>query len=108
MIFAGDVPAGSKVRFMRANLDKLTNAATHAAMQTLELNTHLPKLAILVSCVGRKLVLNERIDEELVAVDEIFQGQTLLTGFYSYSEIAPRANHCSQLHNQTIVYNHLL
>jgi hypothetical protein len=103
MVFAGDVPTGSKVRFMRANLDRLTNAATNAAVQTLESNAGTPKLAILVSCVGRKLVLNERIDEELTAVDEIFGGQTILTGFYSYGEIAPcLTKDSSQLHNQTM------
>ena len=103
MVFAGDVPKGSKVRFMRANLDRLTNAATNAAVQTLDGNTGMPKLAILVSCVGRKLVLNERIDEELTAVDEIFRGQTILSGFYSYGEIAPcLTKDSSQLHNQTM------
>jgi len=103
MVFAGDVPKGSKVRFMRANLDRLTNAATNAAIQTLENNACTPKLAILVSCVGRKLVLNERIDEELTAVDEIFGGQTILSGFYSYGEIAPcLTKDSSQLHNQTM------
>ncbi len=103
MVFAGDVPKGSKVRFMRANLDRLTNAATNAAAQTLNDNSHQPKLAILVSCVGRKLVLNERIDEELTAVDEIFGGSTILSGFYSYGEIAPcNTKDSSQLHNQTM------
>lgn len=103
MVFAGDVPKGSKVRFMRANLDRLTNAATNAAVQTLSKNNEAPALAILVSCVGRKLVLNERIDEELTAVDEIFGGQTILTGFYSYGEIAPcLTKDSSQLHNQTM------
>ena len=103
MVFAGDVPEGSKVRFMRANLDRLTNAATNAAIQTLDNNNGEPKLAILVSCVGRKLVLNERIDEELTAVDEIFKGKTILTGFYSYGEIAPcLTKDSSQLHNQTM------
>lgn len=103
MVFAGDVPKGSKVRFMRANLDKLTNAATNAAIQTLDGCKRSPKLAILVSCVGRKLVLNERIDEELTAVDEIFKGETILSGFYSYGEIAPNVTKdSSQLHNQTM------
>ena len=103
MVFAGDVPKGSKVRFMRANLDRLTNAATNAAIQTLDSNASIPKLAILVSCVGRKLVLNERIDEELTAVDEVFRSQTILTGFYSYGEIAPcLTKDSSQLHNQTM------
>lgn len=103
MVFAGDIPEGAKVRFMRANLDKLTNAATQAAMDTCVKSSSYPKLAILVSCVGRKLVLNERTEEELTAVDEIFHGKTLLSGFYSYGEIAPCVRKaCSQLHNQTM------
>ncbi|MFT3935409.1 MAG: FIST C-terminal domain-containing protein [Chitinophagaceae bacterium] len=103
MVFAGDVPEGSKVRFMRANLDRLTNAATNAAVQTLNGKKQIPKLAILVSCVGRKLVLNERTDEELTAVDEVFGGKTILSGFYSYGEIAPcLSKDSSQLHNQTM------
>lgn len=103
MLFAGDLPEGSRVRFMRANLDKLTSAATQAAIKTFANQIVLPQLAILVSCVGRRLVLNERTDEELSAVDEIFEGKTLLSGFYSYGEIAPcPGNDCSQLHNQTM------
>jgi hypothetical protein len=103
MIFAGDIPEGAKVRFMRANLDKLTNAATSAAQQTMVNSLYIPKLAILVSCVGRKLVLKGRIDEELIAIDEIFEGKSQLTGFYSYGEIAPcLPPQQSQLHNQTM------
>lgn len=102
MVFAGDVPVGCKVRFMRANLDKLTQAATHAAQQTLVPGQHLPRFALLVSCVGRKLVLNTRTDDELTAVLEVFGGKTLLSGFYSYGEIAPSPGLGSQLHNQTM------
>ncbi|MDE3248081.1 MAG: FIST C-terminal domain-containing protein [Bacteroidota bacterium] len=102
MVFAGDVPVGCKVRFMRANLDKLTQAATHAAQQTLMPNQPIPRFALLVSCVGRKLVLNTRTDDELTAVLEVFGGKTLLSGFYSYGEIAPSRGMGSQLHNQTM------
>ena len=102
MVFAGDIPTGSKVRFMRANLDKLTGAATKAAQQTMGSNAIFPKLALLVSCVGRKIVLDKRIDEELTAVDEIYKGNTILAGFYSYGEIAPCTSNKSQLHNQTM------
>lgn len=102
MVFAGDVPVGCKVRFMRANLDKLTQAATQAAQQTLVPDQAMPRFALLVSCVGRKLVLNTRTDDELTAVQEVFGGQTLLSGFYSYGEIAPLRGLGSQLHNQTM------
>lgn len=102
MTFAGDIPQGARVRFMRANFDKITAAAADAAMQTLTSDA-LPQLALLVSCVGRKLILQSRTDDEVEAVDEIFGGKTLLTGFYSYGEISPAVpgGKC-QLHNQTM------
>lgn len=105
MVFAGDIPEGSLVRFMKANFDKLTYAASKAAILSQENLAHNrpPKLAILVSCVGRKLVLQSRIDEEVEAVNEVFNHQTMLTGFYSYGEISPfmKGTGC-QLHNQTM------
>lgn len=102
MTFAGDIPQGARVRFMRANFDKITAAAADAATQTLTTDT-IPQLALLVSCVGRKLILQSRTGDEVEAVDEIFGGKTLLTGFYSYGEISPGAagGKC-QLHNQTM------
>ena len=103
MIFAGDIPQGSKARFMKANFDKLTNAAFNAAHHTLQTYIENPKLAILVSCIGRKLILGPRIEEEVEAVNELYNGSTLLTGFYSYGEISPfnEGGDC-QLHNQTM------
>ena len=103
MTFAGDIPIGSKVRFMKANFDKLTNAASGAAAQTQINGGETPGLALLISCVGRKLILQSRIDEEVEAVNGIFSSKTLLTGFYSYGEISPldAGNGC-QLHNQTM------
>lgn len=104
MVFAGDVPVGSKVRFMKANFDKLIDAANDAAHLSTEF-TELknPKLAILISCVGRKLILGKRVDEEVDAVKDIFPSNTIITGFYSYGEISP-LNHSNQceLHNQTM------
>jgi hypothetical protein len=103
MTFAGDVPKGAQVRFMRANFDRITTAASGAALQTLRTNLASPSLAILISCVGRKLILGPRTYEELEAVDEAFLGQTPLAGFYSYGEISPLVpgGPC-QLHNQTM------
>lgn len=103
MTFAGDIPKGAKVRFMKANFDKLTNAASEAAAQAQPDNQPVPQLALLISCVGRKLILKSRIEEEVEAIDERFHHQTLLTGFYSYGEISPLiAGSKCQLHNQTM------
>lgn len=103
MTFAGDIPEGSKVRFMKANFDRLIDAASGAASACLEMNSFTPKLALLISCVGRKLILGNRIDEEVEAVSEIFGSNTVLSGFYSYGEISPvkPLSDCV-LHNQTM------
>jgi Uncharacterized conserved protein len=104
MIFAGDLPEGGKVRFMKANMDRLTDAAIAAANECLALNqSGIPKMAIIISCVGRKLVLGERITEEVEMVRDIFGPQPIISGFYSYGEISPLKpfQNCV-LHNQTI------
>lgn len=103
MTFAGDIPVGSKVRFMKANFDKLTMAASEAANQTTLNHTEKPAFSLLISCVGRKLILGSRTNEEVLAVNKSFDNKTILSGFYSYGEISPfnEGGSC-QLHNQTM------
>ena len=104
MLFAGDVPEGAQVRFMKANFDKLIDAASQAAGQTFK-NTYdsNPRLALLISCVGRKIILGSRISEEVEAVHDTLGSDTLITGFYSYGEISPfSGNTRCELHNQTM------
>lgn len=104
MIFAGDVPIGSKVRFMRANFDKIIDAASGAAENSLvQFNFNEPQLALLISCVGRKIILGKRVDEEVEAVADIFNNKPTIFGFYSYGEISPlKINTKCELHNQTM------
>ncbi len=104
MIFAGDVPEGARVRFMRANFDKLIDAASIAAQNALiPTSSTPPKLALLISCVGRKLILGKRVEEEVEAVRDVFTESTQLCGFYSYGEISPSKTQSKcELHNQTI------
>ena len=105
MIFAGDVPQGEYVRLMKANNDRLIDGANGAAeMSKLSIKNSDPDLAILISCVGRKLVLKQRVEEELESVREVVGDKTTITGFYSYGEICPTKpfeQHC-ELHNQTM------
>ncbi len=108
MTFAGDLPEGSTVRFMKSNFDRLIDAASDAGKTaTANLGNNIPaELAIIVSCVGRKLILMDRIEEEVeAAIDNITSGATV-AGFFSYGEIAPektnKISHFSHLHNQTI------
>jgi hypothetical protein len=103
MTFAGDVPEGVYARLMKANFDRLIDGATGAARTCYESVTSAPDLAILISCVGRKLVLGQRIEEEVEAVREVLGARTLLAGFYSYGEISPFTPSAkSVLHNQTM------
>ncbi len=105
MTFAGDMPEGAHVRLMKVNFERLIDGAEEAANMSIEsLVSMKPDLAILVSCVARKLVLKERVEEEVEAVREVLGAQVIMTGFYSYGEISPTAvteKQC-QLHNQTM------
>ncbi len=103
MTFAGDIPQGSRVRFMRANLDRLVEASATAAQASLQQLGETPELALLISCVGRKLILGQRTEEEVEVAREIFGHQPIMTGFYSYGEIAPAGpDSPGELHNQTM------
>lgn len=104
MTFAGDVPEGSFAQLMKANFDRLIDGAIGAAKTSYTaVGSSSPDLAILISCVGRKLVLKQRIEEEVEGVRDVMGGKTVLTGFYSYGEISPfTPNARCELHNQTM------
>ncbi len=103
MTFAGDVPQGSKVRLMKANLDKLTMASHIASDFATNHHQINPDFALLISCVGRRLVLGSRVEEEVETAFEAMGNNTLMAGFYSYGEISPlnEAVKC-ELQNQTM------
>jgi len=102
--FAGDIPEGCHAQLMKANFERLIDGAGKAAQNANILNSKTSKLAILISCVGRKLVLKQRTEEEIESVQSVLGKQCVLTGFYSYGEIAPTASnkHQCELHNQTM------
>jgi len=104
MTFAGDVPEGSYARFMKANFNRLIDGASVAAKTSYEaIGSYPPDLAILISCVGRKMVLKQRTEEEVEAVREVLGNKSFLTGFYSYGEISPFIPDAKcELHNQTM------
>lgn len=104
MVFAGNLPEGSKVRLMKANFDRIIDASSEAATGVLATGSRkTPELAILVSCVGRKRILQERTAEEIKAARKALGPESAITGFYSYGEIAPfgQSTNC-ELHNQTM------
>ena len=101
LTFAGNMPEGDYARLMKANFDRLIEGSSRAASDSL--NGYQPELAILISCVGRKLVLDQRIEEEVEVVRSVYGDKTAITGFYSYGEIAPTFNFAKcELHNQTM------
>ena len=105
MTFAGDIKEGATAQLMRANNENLIEGAIDAAKSCVnqELHSSGNKLAILVSCVGRRLVLKQRVEEEVEAVQDIIGNDVSIAGFYSYGELAPYGNNEScQLHNQTM------
>ncbi len=113
LIFAGDVPEGSRAQLMRANFDRLVDGAVGAANACMARmgvtngtsmgNAGAWQLALLVSCVGRKMVLQQRIEEEVEGVREVLGPTTAMVGFYSYGELSPLVNGAPcQLHNQTM------
>ncbi len=102
MTFAGDMPEDGYVRLMKANFERLIDGASDAAkLSTQSLQNKSAQLALLVSCVGRKLVLQQRTDEEIEGVREVLGEDAVLAGFYSYGEISPHmAGDICELHNQ--------
>ncbi len=104
LTFAGDVPEGGYVRLMRANFDRLIDGAVGAGRVSAEGLGGAPvDLALLISCVGRKMVLRQRVEEEVEGVRDIVGAGAIITGFYSYGEISPFSpNARCELHNQTM------
>lgn len=109
LVLAGDIDPQGYLRLMHASTDSLVEGAQSAAENaTFPDGTAGDSLAILVSCVGRKLVMGARVDEEVEAVADVFGQRALVTGFYSNGEISPGLDglECS-LHNQTMTITHL-
>lgn len=101
--FAGDVPEGCFVKLMRANFDRLIDGAASAS-ESIILDDYKcgPALCIAISCVGRRLVLGPRVEEEIDAVRESLPTDAGLIGYYSYGEISPLSSGRCDLHNQTM------
>lgn len=104
MTFAGDIPQGSYARLMKSNTNRLVDGAMAAAQRSCETAGEAnAELAILISCVGRKMVLKQRVEEEVEGVREALGDSPILAGFYSYGEISPFVSNAKcELHNQTM------
>jgi hypothetical protein len=104
LILAGEIDAKGYLKLMHSNTDALvTGAESAAAAAQLRLAGHEAELVLLVSCVGRKLVMGGRVEEEIEAVAEVFGQSATITGFYAYGEIGPLIDSTDcKLHNQTM------
>lgn len=103
LTFAGDVPTGGYVRLMKANFDRLIDGAVGAGRVSAEALGTPVDLAVLISCVGRRMVLRQRVEEEVEGVRDIVGAGAAITGFYSYGEISPFTPKARcELHNQTM------
>lgn len=104
MIFAGDIPDGYCAQLMHGEFDNLVDGASRAAALALNKNEcGSDSLALLVSCIGRKIIMGQRISDETESVFEAIGGKMPTIGFYSYGEICHQefTGKCS-LHNQTM------
>lgn len=104
LTLAGDIVEGGYLRLMTASTNALVDGAEAAAMAAQKMfKKGDPCLALLISCVGRKLLMGGRVDEEVEAVAAVFGASAVLTGFYSNGEISPYVSSTEcKLHNQTM------
>jgi hypothetical protein len=103
LTFAGNIPEGWTAEVMQASSDDLIEAASSAALETLSSDDKAPDVSILVSCIGRRLVLGDKSVAEVNAVDKSYGQQTAMTGFYSYGEFSKTVeNDSAHLFNQSL------
>lgn len=101
--FAGDIPNGSEVMFMRASFAELIDGAKNASnMLDISSYNNEEAINIAISCVGRKLVLGQKVEDEIEAVMDELPENVQQIGYYSYGEISPLTNGKCDLHNQTM------
>lgn len=103
--FAGDMPQGWRAQLMRGYFDRLARASGEAAVQAREgvSDRSGDSAALLISCIGRRILMGDSVISELMAVREELGPDIKIAGFYSYGEIAPHGqSRCSELHNQTM------
>jgi len=104
MVFAGNMPEGSTVRLMRGDIQKLISASGTAAKDSVDsLFDHKPQLTLLLSCVGRKIIMDTKVEEEVLAAQEELGEGCTVAGFYTYGGLSPfGVGTACELHNQTM------
>ncbi|MFO1241719.1 MAG: FIST N-terminal domain-containing protein [Rickettsiales bacterium] len=106
LVLAGDLPEGSIVCLMHADTDSLVEGSEDAANEAGQKDSD--GVALLISCVGRRLVMGNDVDEEIEAVQKTMGKDTAIAGFYSYGEICPFTETGKpELHNQTMTITYI-
>ena len=106
---AASIPEGSSLTLTTGSRGDLVNGARRAAEQAKRtLQGARPEMIIMFSCVGRKMVLGRRVQEEVDAVRECLGYDIPIAGFYTYGEIGPIDKtrptlSTSKFHNETVV-----
>ena len=88
VIFIDDVPTGWWGQTLRGADDRLVAGAAVAARRAGLHEADGHALALVVSCIGRKWVMGQKIGDETEAVQDE-SPDTPTIGFYSYGEISP-------------------
>lgn len=88
VIISGGLPKGTPTQFVLISIPKLIEGAELAAVESKKIENE-PELVFLFSCSGRRLVLHQRVEEELESVNTIFGEKPTVVGFYCYGEVSP-------------------
>lgn len=108
LTLAGNIDQNSKVRLMNSTTKGLVMGSKVAGQQAISAGQGSNSLVIAISCVGRKIVMGPNIDEEIETLTDMFGGNCVITGFYSYGEIAPSIGFSGcHLHNQTMTLSYI-
>lgn len=94
--FWGDLRAGDEVRLGMGNSTSLVRTAAQLAAG------EAAEAAVLFSCVGREVVLEDQAEAEVRAIHRALGGLPL-AGFFTFGEIGPTAADSLTLYNQTAV-----
>ena len=106
---AASIPKGGSITLTTASRGDIVNGAEMAAEQAKEsLEGATPQAILMFSCVGRKLVLGRRTQEEVAAAKKVLGDDVPLIGFYTYGEIGPidkmeTGLSVTKFHNETVV-----
>jgi len=111
LLFAGDVPENSQAQLMKANFERLIDGSAFTAEQlqkSMERNLTGDRpdesvVRLAISCVGRRLVLGQRSEEEIETLNETRHKAINVIGFYSYGELSSvSTGEPCRLHNQSM------